>query len=57
MRMICFDLIRTVDLVSYLHYDESLTVHSFVVVNADMNLIFKNMSDVAEPICSPCLAL
>ena len=52
-----FDLIRNGDLVPSLLYDESVTAHSFVVVNADMNLIFKNMSDVKELICSSCLVL
>ena len=29
-------------------YDESVTTHSFVVVSADTNLIFKDVSDLKE---------
>ena len=57
MRMFCFDLIRNGDLVLHLHYDESVATYSFVVVNADTNLIFKDVSDMKELTCGSCLVL
>ena len=52
-----FDLIRNGNPVSSLSYDESVTTHSFVVVNADTNLILEDASDLKELTCSPGLEL
>ena len=52
-----FGLIQYFDLVSHLHCDEFAVVHSFVVVNTDTNLIFKDVSDLKELTCSSCLLL
>ena len=38
-------------------HDKPVIVHSFVVVNADTNLIFKDVSDLKEWIRSPYLVL
>ena len=52
MKMICLDLIRNGDLVPSLPYDESVTIHAFVVVNADTNLYLEDVSDLKALTCS-----